>query len=332
MYKIKKALLSSIVLAATLFANSVEEVKTVAKFDERPANLTISDEGRVFVSIHPLINPTTKLVELTAIGSKNIYPNQEFSFGKNSSIGATIAVKADSKGNLWILDLAKKQFVIWDTKNNKLNKIIKVSSDVLTKASFLQDFVLDEKRNRAIIADMTQGDLKSKPEPAFVVVDTKTGISKRFAQGHKSMMPDFEGGFALNPIAIDPEFNWIYYGAIHGKKVYRVPASSFDSEINVIKNIKEYSAKSYSDGIAADKNQNVYITDIEKQAIGVSNKNGYKIIAKLPENQTWPDGLAIANDGYVYATVNQLDKTAALNNGKEEGTAPYLIVKTRLEK
>lgn len=327
----KKIFVSTLIIASALFANSVEVVKTVATFDERPANLTVSSDGRVFVSIHPLINPTTKLVEVSAIGSKNIYPNKEYSFGKDSTIAATIAVKADSKGNLWILDLGKKQFVIWDIKKNRLKNTIKISSNVLTEASFLQDFVLDEKRNRAIIADMTQGDLKSKPEPAFIVVDIKTGISKRFAQGHKSMMPDFEGGFALNPIAIDPEFNWVYYGAIHGKKVYRVPASSFDSEKNVIENIKVYAPKSYSDGIAADRNQNVYITDIEKQAIGVSNKNGYKILAKLPKNQTWPDGLAVANDGYVYATVNQLDKNAALNNGKEEGVAPYLIVKTKLE-
>ncbi|UTJ07844.1 major royal jelly family protein [Arcobacter roscoffensis] len=328
----KKILISSFLVVSALVANKVEVVKTVAVFDERPANLTVSNEGRMFVSIHPLINPTTKLIELTAIGSKNIYPNKEYSFGKDSTIGATIAVKADSNGNLWVLDLGKKQFVVWDIEKNRLKNTIKIPSNVLTKASFLQDFVLDEKRNRAIIADMTQGDLKSKPEPAFIVVDTKTGLSKRFAQSHKSMMPDFEGGFALNPIAIDPGFNWVYYGAIHGKKVYRVPASSFDSEENVIKNIKEYGPKSYSDGIAADKNQNVYITDIEKQAIGVSNKNGYKIIAKLPQNQTWPDGLAVANDGYVYGTVNQLDKTAALNNGKEEGVPPYLIVKTKLEK
>lgn len=327
----KKVLLTSIILVSALFSNSVDVVKTVATFDERPANLTISKEGRIFVSMHPLINPTIKLIELSAMGSKNVYPNKEYSLGNNSIIGATIAVKVDSKGNLWVLDLGKKQFIIWDTIKNKLKNIIKIPSNVLTKASFLQDFVLDEKRNRAIIADMTQGDLKSKPEPAFVVVNIKTGLSKRFAQAHKSMMPDFDGGFALNPIAIDPEFNWVYYGAIHGKKIYRIPASSFDSEKNVIKNIKEYAPKSYSDGIAVDKNQNVYITDIEKQVIGVSNKNTYKIIAKLPENQTWPDGLAVANDGYVYATVNQLDKTAALNNKKEEGVSPYLIVKTKLE-
>ena len=71
---------------------------------------------------------------------------------------------------------------------------------------------------------------------------------------------------------------------------------------------------------------------LKNQAIGVTNKDGYKIIATLPKGQTWPDGLAIANDGYIYATVNQLNRTAVLNNGKEEGISPYLIVKTKLLK
>ncbi|QKJ23632.1 L-dopachrome tautomerase-related protein [Poseidonibacter lekithochrous] len=333
MKNIKRTIVTTaLLLASYANANKVETVQTVATFTERPGNLTINNEGRVFVSIHPLINPDIKLVELSAIGSKNNYPNDKYSKGKDSLIKATIAVKSDAKGNLWILDLANKQFVVWDTKKNKLEKTIKISEEAMVKASFLQDFVLDEKRNRAIIADMSQGDLKSAPTPAFIVVNTKTGESKRVAQSHKSMMPEIKDGFALNPIAIDPTFTWVYFGSIHGKKVYRVPSDSFDNEKDVIKNIKVFGQKSYSDGIAVDSNENVYITDIENQAIGVTNKDGYKIIATLPKGQTWPDGLAIANDGYIYATVNQLNRTAVLNNGKEEGISPYLIVKTKLLK
>lgn len=335
--KINKILIASM-LALTTYsvAKSVEVAQTVTTFDKiRPANMAITKDGRVFVTGHPIVNSDIKVIELSAIGTKNIYPNKEYSDSSNknnSVIKATIGITVDSKENLWVLDMGAKQFVVWNTKENKLNKIIKIPENVLTPTSFLQDFVLDEKRNRAIIADMTQGDLKSAATPAFVVVDMITGKASRVAQNHPSMMPDFEGGFALNPIAIDPSFEWVYFGALNGKKVYRVPASSFKNEKEVIKNIKEYAPKSYSDGIKVDKNQNVYITDIEAQAIGVSNKDGYKIIATLPENQTWPDGLEIGNDGYVYAVVNQLNRTAALNKGKDESNGTYLIVKTPLVK
>ena len=74
------------------------------------------------------------------------------------------------------------------------------------------------------------------------------------------------------------------------------------------------------------------ITNIEEQAISVSNKNGFKNIATLPQGQTWPDGLYIGNDGHIYSTVDQLNRIPALNNGKDDSKPPYLIIKTPLVK
>ncbi|WP_164969007.1 L-dopachrome tautomerase-related protein [Arcobacter sp. CECT 8989] len=331
-----KNILTSLLLAVATFASasSALQTETVVTFDNiRPANIAISNKGRMFVTGHPIVGSTKKVVEISAVGSKNIYPNVKYSDSSvnDSIIKATIGIRVDSKDNLWVLDMGAKQFVLWDLKTNKLNKIIKIPSEVLTSTSFLQDFVLDEKRGRAIIADMTQADLKSTPTPAFVVVDINTGKATRVAESHSSMMPDFEGGFALNPIAIDPSFEWVYFGALNGKKVYRVKASKFDDVKTVAKNIEFYAPKSFSDGIKVDENQNVYITDIENQAIGVSNKNGYKIIARLPKGQSWPDGLEIKNE-YVYAVVNQLNRIPALNNGKDDTKGSFLIVKTPLVK
>jgi len=333
MKQFNKLLASSLLVFSTYtYADNIDVAQTVATFDERPGNIAISTDGKVYLSVQPLLNPNTKVLELSAIGTNKAYPNEEYSSGKDSIIKAAIGIKVDKDGNLWILDLGDKKFIVWDTKQNKLNRIITIPEDVLTPASFLQDFALDEKRNRVIIADMTQGDLKSAPIPAFVTVDTVTGKAKRIAQSHTSMMPDFEGGFALNPIAIDPYFDWVYFGALHGKKIYRVPADSFDNEQKVIDNIKEYGPKSYSDGIAADAHGNVYISDVETHTIGLTTQGAYTTLAKLPEGQSWADGFAIAPDGYIYATVNQLNRTAALNNGKEEGTGTYLIVKTKAVK
>ena len=337
--KLGKLLIGSILAVATFAsANSLDNVKEAevfAKFEkQRPGNFAISNDGRIFATNTPLINPETKVFELSAIGTIKPYPNNEFSHGKESTIKATIGIRLDEKDNLWVLDLGARQFIVWNIKENKLNKIIKIPAEVTTPTSFLQDFVLDEKRNRAIIADMTQGDLKSAPTPAFIVVDMNTGKASRVAQNHPSMMPEIEGGFALNPIAIDPSFEWLYFGALNGRKVYRVKASTFDNEEEVAKNIEYYAPKAFSDGMTVDKYQNIYSTNVEKNAIGFSNdKDGYKIIAKVPAGTSWPDGLVVnEQDGYLYGTVDQLNRTAALNGGKDESTAPYLIVRTPLIK
>ncbi len=315
---------------------TIPVVETVfSSQDIRPCNIAMNTQKNVYVSINPLTPSNTKVFKLNIDGANTgePYPNDDLVTGKESQIKAIIGIKTDSKGNLWMLDMANKQFLVWNTGNNALEKTLKIPADVTIETSFLQDFVIDEKHNRVIIADMTQGDLKSAPLPAFIVINIETGEAKRMAQGHQSMLPEIEGGFALNPIAIDPSYNYIYFGALNGRTIYRVPAQSFESEEQLRQTIEKFGEKSFSDGIAVDANENVYVTNIEKNEIGIFNKeNGFKTLAKLPENQSWPDGLHVANDGYLYGTVDQLNRTAALNNGKDESTGPYLVVRTKLSK
>jgi len=58
------------------------------------------------------------------------------------------------------------------------------------------------------------------------------------------MMPEMEGGFALNPITIDSNYDYIYYGALHGRTIYRVPAASFDGDSSAVAStIEEFGPK-----------------------------------------------------------------------------------------
>ncbi len=298
----------------------------------RPGNMAITSDGKIFTTMNPLVSPDIKVHLVNPEDNTSVpYPNDEYAKGANSIMKGVIGIRADKDDNLWMLDMVAKKYFGWNTKTNKLIKTIDLPTNVLKPASFLQDFIIDEKRNRLIIADMTQGDLKSAPEPAFIVTDIATGESQRMAQNHPSMMPEMEGGFALNPIGIDPDFEYVYFGALHGRTLYRVPAASFDDNEKLITSIKKWGKKSYCDGIAVDGNENVYVTNIEESALGVSNKNGFKNIAKLPDGQSWPDGPYVFK-GDVYSTVDQLNRTAALNKGNDVSKAPYLIIKTPLVK
>ncbi len=312
----------------------IKEVEIVfSSKDVRPGNLALTSNGRIFVTMSPFVSPKTKVFEIRKDGSYIEYPNKEYATGDSSIFKGMVGIRVDSKDNLWLLDITTKQFIVWNTIEEKLVKIIKVPTDVIVATSFLQDFIIDEKHNRVIIADMTQADLTSAPIPAFVVINTETGKARRMAQSHPSMMPTMKGGFALNPIAIDAEFKWLYFGALHGKTVYRVPTESFESDKKLVDSIEEYAPKSYCDGMAIDTNGNIYITNIEESAIGMTNKkDGFKNIGMLPKGQSWPDGLYVANDGYVYGAVDQLNRTATLNKGKDISTAPYLVIRTKLVK
>lgn len=303
-------------------------VETFATFPFRPGNLGISQNGKMIMSAQPLDNPSAKLVQLIADGIYQPYPNAAFASGDQSELKAAIGLKVDDQGVAWVLDMGARVLFSIDTDTDEVVGRFQIPEAALKDTSFLQDFALDQKRNRVIIADMTQGDLKSAPVPAFVVIDLDTGATRRVAESHPSMMPTMEGGFALNPITIDSDYEYVYFGALHSKTMYRVPAASFDGDSSAVAGtIERFGPKNYNDGSTIDTAGNVYNADVENNAYGVISPDGeYRLIARLPEVQSWTDGITVGSDGYFYSSANQLDRTAALS-GSETGTGEYLVVR-----
>ncbi len=346
---------------ATDAAGSLAAVEVVATFsDTRPGNIAVTPAGRIFMTQHPLDNPTLRVVEVLPDGTKVPFPNQEWSDGPSATapgFASTIGIASDTKGVVWVLDMGSAsspaQFVAWDTVSNKLHKRIELPQDVIVATSFLQDFALDEQRGRIYIADMTFAPPGTPAEPAFVVVNTETGTARRVLQGGAPLMPVARdvviGGslvgtsgpdgapagwhLGLNPIAIDPSFEWVYFGTINGPDVFRVPADTLAnasaSASSVLSKIERYGAKPPCDGIAVDGKGRVFITDIEGSAVGISTPGGYRVIAQDDTKLSWPDGFALTADGWLYVTQNQLHAHPALNEGKDESTTPYRIVRLR---
>ncbi|MEM8995213.1 MAG: L-dopachrome tautomerase-related protein [Acidobacteriota bacterium] len=306
------------------------EPEVFATFDKRYGDPFFSTDGRMFMTMSPLGASDTRVYEMNSDGSMIPYPSRTMSTGASAALEAVIAMRITDEGVAWILDLGARKFVGWDINANKLVREIELPADALVEHSFLQDYALDQKRNRAIIADMSQGDLKSAPLPAFIVVDLETGATRRVAQGHPSMLPEVDGGLGLNPITIDHEYEWVYFGALNGRTIYRVPAASFDGEgAAVAGSIEKHGTKSFSDGITIDNAGNIYVADIEAHGIGVATAEGYRVAARVPEGQSWPDGLGFDADGYLYVTVNQLDKAPAMNAGTEKGSGEYMVLRMK---
>ncbi|MFI3302252.1 MAG: L-dopachrome tautomerase-related protein [Rikenellaceae bacterium] len=295
-----------------------------------PGNIAIADNGDMFFSVNPLLNPDIKLYRVSKGGTQvTPYPTAEYVVGDDSIIEGVLGIKIEDD-ELWMLDMLSPKFVVWDIKSDILADTISIPNEVLRPNSFLQDFVIDDENDRVIIADMTLASDDMPSYPAFIVYDMKSRTFRRMAERHPSMLAEVAGGYDLNPIAIGPDDKWIYFGAMNGRKIYRVPADAFSSERRVISGIEYFSDKPFSDGIAVDDDGNVYIANIEDNTIAVSNKSkGFTNIATLPEGQSYPDGLVIEDD-FVYATVSQHDKSAAMNQGKSTTQKPYVVVRTEV--
>lgn len=326
------------------------QITVLGEFDIRPGNPAVTPDNTVYFSNHPFDNPEYKVMKLE--NGKGIpFPTSDIS----KSFSAVIGIQAEQDGTVWILDMgaetASPKLFGWNTKTDSLKAIHYLPKEVSVANSFHQDFAIDEKRRKAFIADMSRGNMIDDSKPGIVVVDLETGHARRVLDSHKTLQPetkqlmmaegkaltftDKDGKthpiqLGLNPIAIDPENEWVYFSTINPGTLYRIQAetlgdfSKSDSELEGA--IESYAVKPSSDGIAVGDEGKVYITNVADNAISIADKEGTRIWVK-DKRFIWPDGVYLAPDKSIIATINQLNRAAPFQRGKPGEKKPYLIVR-----
>ncbi len=340
---------------------------TVAEYsDTRPGNITFTPDGRLIMSQQPLDAPALRVVEITQDGKRVPFPNLDWADGPEKGevgIASIIGVHSDRQGVVWMLDMGSQdsapKLVGWDTRSDSLKKVIPLGGDSVLPISFLQDFVIDERRGKIYIADMTFTAPASHMKPAFVVVDIASGKTRRVLQSDERLMPvahdmvingrlmaakgdgDGEGEqsggpkpwyLGLNAIAFDPEDDVVYFGGVNGSDIYRLPAAELAddtaTEAELSRAITHYATKRPNDGFIFDASRGGIIAgDVEHNALTFSSPEGMSVIAQDDERLRWPDGFAFAPDGSLYLTTNQLNAHPALNQGVDGSDKHYYLLK-----
>ena len=343
----------SIKTEAQTVSESDSGIEVVAELTQGPGNLAITPAGRIILSQHQFYSPEFRVVELLSDGSTVPFPNPRWaSAPDDDGIGMTavLGIRAQWDGVVWMLDngggASIPKLVGWNTVTDRLHRVIHIPPPATRDNSFHNDLALDLARNLAYIADFAGGG-----NAAIVTVDLETGTARRLLEGHESVVPEdvrmvidgdpvqmrvngeiVEPRIGINPITIDPAFEWVYYGAMHGTAIYRVPAAALaDPSIeadDLAALVERYGDKPVSDGISIDMAGNVYVTDLENHAIGVTGPDGsYRILYRDEAIVDWPDAISYGADGRFYATVNRLHDSALLSAGEREASAPFYVIR-----
>jgi len=338
------------------------ELETVARLSATPGNIAVTPEGRIIVSQHPFSGASTHVVEVLPDGSTRPFPTVEWA-GSRSAEGvgftAVIGVKCDSGGVVWMLDMGSlnresahpPRLVGWDTRTDRQAGIVMIAPPAATAASFLQDMAVDAARGRAFIADCGISKGYDAATPAVVVVNLATGGARRRLENHPSVRPeaarividgrpltDSAGGktseprVGINPIALDAEGRWLYYGSMNGTTVWRVPADALmddkATDEQIAARIERFGRKAASDGFAFDAAGNLYITDVNENAIGVTDAAGnYRVLLRDAERLSWPDALHAGPGGWMYAVNAQLHRHPRFNSGTSSARPPFYITR-----
>jgi len=278
----------------------------------------------------------------------------------------------DANGILWILDSAKStdradpvhprplalhaKYVGWDTKFNRLYKVIDLDAVTLPQSQH-NDFAISLKHGVLIAADEAIGENSNGvgSTAALVVTNIATGKSRRVLQGdpHVTPNPDpirwvAQAGqpaaawglrVGVDGITLDKKQEWLYFAPLSGYEMYRVRMTDLldttigDAQLSA--RIEFYAHKPYNGGLTIDKDNNLYLTEVGRHAIGIipPDTREYRVYASDPE-MIWPDGVTYLSDGHMYSGAAQLIQTGvfqsnATPSGRANNAPPYRIYRFR---
>jgi sugar lactone lactonase YvrE len=144
---------------------------------------------------------------------------------------------------------------------------------------------------------------------------------------------DFSG-FLRKRHRVDPARQFIYYKALAGRTLYRIPVKALIDESmtsdDLGKRLETVAVTEPTDGIEFDAQGNFYLTAVEEDAIKVRRPDGHFEFFARATNFTWPDNIAVSHDGYLIFTASQLRLMLAHNGGVDTRSPPYNIFRLKL--
>jgi Major royal jelly protein len=351
--------LLSVALASAVCGQTDPNLIEIAAFPDRQVTgITVAADGRVFICFPHWSDPhSLSVAQLGDNSALTPYPDQQWNRDSGSPADHFICVQsvvADDKGILWVLDPASikmkgvtrggAKLVKIDLAQNLVVDKIVFPDSIVPKKSYLNDVRLDTENNYAFITDSGIGglvvvNLGTKESRRVLADDPSTkadpnvllkieGIPLIDEQTRKPIQVNSDG------IAIDKSADYLYYQALAGRTLYRVPLKDLENgnltDTELAKGIETVGTVPAADGLAF-RNDAIYFTAIEQDAIVRLNlqSKALEVVSK-DIRLKWPDTLSFGPDGALYVTNSQIHLTPRFNHGVSKVKEPYGVYKLKV--
>ncbi|WP_075340800.1 SMP-30/gluconolactonase/LRE family protein [Tenacibaculum agarivorans] len=319
-------------------------------------NITFTTKGNLVYSHHPFFEPENRVMLYDKESKTHRpFPNKVWNTPRTTDdhyLSNVLGIRNDIHGNIWMLDMGMRnnitpKIVGWNMKNNSLERIYYLPETTVVKTSQPNDMVVDSKHGVFIIADEGIGNGGDGSTAAFIIVDMKTGKTRRVLEGSRTTLSDTSSPTRVNGkvlsinkkalfvgndgITADASFEWLYYGPLNGPHIYRVKIEDLLdtslSEKQLDKKIETYANKPNNGGMSIDKDNNLYLTALESNSVVVikaKDRSMHTIIKD--KNLEWPDGVSYnQEDGYMYVSAAQVHLGSVFNKGKDLASSPFYV-------
>jgi sugar lactone lactonase YvrE len=310
----------------------------VATFQQQVTGVTVTEDGRIFVNFPRWTEDVAvSVAEVMKDGSIRPYPSAEWNAWRNARMSEVSpkdhfvcvqSVVADGRGSVWVLDPAAPntervvkdgpKLVQIDLASNQVRRVIGFDETVAPQSSYLNDVRFSPDGKWAYITDSGKG--------AIVVVDLATGQGRRVLDGHPSTQFEkdvtvvVDGRELRRPDGRQPMFNsdgialerrgeYLYWQALTGKTLYRVPTAALvDAAANpddVAQLVEKVATTEPVDGLWIDGQNRIYLSSLRDNAVKVLADG--RITTLVQDSRLrWPDTFAQGPDGAIYVTASHI--------------------------
>ena len=309
-------------------------LELVAESARQWTGVAVAPDGRLFVNYPRWSDDVPISVAELVDGRPRPYPSQawnQWAPGRDPATGFVCvqSVTVDDRGSLWILDPANPGFqgvvpggpklLKVDLATNTVVETFRFDETVAPPNSYLNDLRIDTGRGVVYLSESGAG--------ALVVLDTKTGRSRRLLADHASTKAEpidvvIEGTpwkrdgqtpqVHADGIALSPDRRWVYYQALTGRTMYRVPTAALrDAGLSaeaLAASVERVAESGVSDGIAFGRDGNLYLSSLEEDAINRLTPAHVRERVVHDPRLAWPDSFAVARDGSLYVTTAQIHR------------------------
>jgi sugar lactone lactonase YvrE len=320
----------------------------VAQSPRQWTGVTVSHAGRIFVNFPRWSDDVpTSVAELRPQPSAGpferaplvpmSYPDESFQRWKPDAGGdpksqfvCVQSVVVDDQDFLWVVDAGAPmmkeivpgapKLVKIDLTTNSIVRTYPVDEPNVLKNSYLNDVRIDTARQVAYVTDSGAG--------AILVINLNTGTVRRLLSYHPSTksenaVPVIDGkpwqrdgktpDVHADGIALSPDGKWLYYHALTGRTLYRVPTAALLDESlgtdDLGRAVEPLGRTGNTDGMEYDRDGRIFLSQLEQNAfarfVPAGNGNRIELLVQSPE-LAWPDTFAVGPDGALYVTTSQI--------------------------
>lgn len=345
------------------------ELEVVATFPTlEPGGIAVTNSGRIFVAF-PRYDPDVPytLAELEE-GEPRPFPDRPTNDPDEENpaehLFSVEGLVSGPDGDLWVLDSGRPDFeptidggaklLRFDLQTDTLRRRYEFPANVVRDNSLLAGVRIDGRYRSSGVAYVT--DASPSGFNGLVVLDLDSGEAWRKLDLHPSTRadPDFVGfvegerfmfdpegrppsplALGANGLAVEAKGERLFYRAFADRELYSVRtdvlADPAASPRILRDSLRRYGIREFaSDGLAADDEGRIYMTNYEDNAVVRRHPDGHVETVVHDPRLLFPDSLSVT-EGWLYILTNQTHREGIFNDGESRVERPLVLYRTPID-